>query len=85
MDNETNFESLDEEQIRYALDLQKRLNFLEETDASRKNFLKFVQNVWPDFILGNHHKVYAKKLQDIASKIESGNSITELSFNTGKT
>jgi len=67
MDNETNFESLDEEQIRYALDLQKRLNFLEETDASRKNFLKFVQNVWPDFILGNHHKVYAKKLQDIAS------------------
>jgi predicted phage terminase large subunit-like protein len=67
MDNETNFESLDEEQIRYALDLQKRLNFLEETDAARKNFLKFVQNVWPDFILGNHHKVYAKKLQDIAS------------------
>ena len=45
MDNETNFESLDEEQIRYALDLQKRLNFLEETDASRKNFLKFVQNL----------------------------------------
>ena len=67
MDNETNFESLDEEQIRYALDLQKRLNFLEETDAARENFLKFVQNVWPDFILGNHHKVYAKKLQDIAS------------------
>tara|TARA_B100001142_G_scaffold62747_2_gene61987 strand:+ start:1613 stop:3094 length:1482 start_codon:yes stop_codon:yes gene_type:complete len=67
MDNETNFESLDEEQIRYALDLQKRLNFLEETDAARKNFLKFVQNVWPDFILGNHHKVYAKKLQEIAS------------------
>tara|TARA_R110001606_G_scaffold10074_1_gene43053 strand:- start:1766 stop:3244 length:1479 start_codon:yes stop_codon:yes gene_type:complete len=67
MDNETNFESLDEEQIRYALDLQKRLNFLEETDASRKNFLKFVESCWPDFILGNHHKVYAKKLQDIAS------------------
>tara|TARA_B100000900_G_scaffold414896_1_gene442959 strand:- start:279 stop:1757 length:1479 start_codon:yes stop_codon:yes gene_type:complete len=67
MDNETNFETLDEEQIRYALDLQKRLNFLENIESSRGNFLNFVQHVWPDFILGNHHKIYAKKLQDIAS------------------
>ena len=39
MDNETNFETLDEEQIRYALDLQKRLNFLENIESSRGNFL----------------------------------------------
>ena len=49
MDNETNFETLDEEQIRYALDLQKRLNFLEDIESSRGNFLNFVQHVWPDF------------------------------------
>jgi len=66
MVKEVNYETLDEEQVRYALDLQKRLNFLEETGAARANFLKFVQSCWPDFILGNHHKVYAKKLQDIA-------------------
>ena len=66
MVKEVNYETLDEEQVRYALDLQKRLNFLEETDAARANFLKFVESCWPDFILGNHHKVYAKKLQDIA-------------------
>ena len=64
---EVDYSSLDEEQVRYALQLQERLNFLEEKDAAKSNFLTYVKKMWPDFIEGNHHKIYAKKLQDIAT------------------
>ena len=64
---EVDYSSLDEEQARYALQLQERLNFLEEKDAAKSNFLTYVKKMWPDFIEGNHHKIYAKKLQDIAT------------------
>ena len=64
---EIDYSILDEEQIRYAVQLQERLNFLNEKDAAKNNFLTYVKKMWPDFIEGNHHKIYAKKLQDIAS------------------
>jgi len=50
--------------------------FFEELDEYRasllreeaqEDFLKFVHTMWPGFIDGRHHKVMAKKFQDIAS------------------
>ena len=28
--------------------------------------MNFVKHVWPQFIEGRHHKIYAQKLQDVA-------------------
>ena len=49
------------------LRLKLRLAQLDKVENSKNNFLDFVQAMWPEFILGNHHKTIAKKLEDIAS------------------
>ena len=44
----------------------KKLEFSVQEQA-QKNFLPFVRNVWPEFKEGKHHKIIAKKFEDIAS------------------
>ena len=34
-------------------------------EESRSSYLTFVKKVWPDFITGSHHKIIAKKFEDI--------------------
>ena len=36
-------------------------------EEAQEDFLKFVHTMWPGFIDGRHHKVMAKKFEDIAS------------------
>jgi predicted phage terminase large subunit-like protein len=36
-------------------------------EEAQANFLKFVHTMWPGFIDGRHHKVMARKFEDIAS------------------
>ena len=31
-----------------------------------KNFLTYVRYIWPDFIMGEHHQVFAEKLEQVA-------------------
>ncbi len=35
-------------------------------EESRSSFLTFVKKVWPDFVAGSHHKIIAKKFEDIS-------------------
>lgn len=35
-------------------------------EASQKDFMEFVKQMWPGFILGRHHALMAKKFQEIA-------------------
>src|SRR5210317_1221623 len=35
-------------------------------EESRSTFLTFVKKVWPEFIAGSHHKIIAKKFEDIS-------------------
>ena len=49
------------------LKLELRLAQLEKNEESEKDFLKFVQAMWPDFIVGEHHRKISKKLERIAS------------------
>ncbi len=46
--------------------LVDRLNTLDSRHQREKSFLDFVKFVWPNFIQGSHHKIYAQKLQDVA-------------------
>ena len=57
---EIDYSILDEEQIRYALQLQERLNFLNEKDAAKNNFLTYVKKMWPDFTKKDFSKIINK-------------------------
>jgi len=38
-----------------------------EVEGCRNDFLKYVHKIWPEFIVGAHHKMIAKKFEDIAN------------------
>ena len=40
---------------------------LDKQEATQKDFLTFVKSVWPDFIEGYHHRIYAEKLNRVAN------------------
>ena len=47
-------------------------SFLEEEkeiqNKAKNDFMSFVKAVWPEFIEGAHHRVIAKKFNDLANK-----------------
>ena len=43
-----------------------KLSDLEKRDAYQTKFIDFVKHIWPSFIEGRHHKIYAEKLQNVA-------------------
>ena len=47
------------------LKLKLRLAQIERQEKAQKNFLDFVKEVWPEFIAGRHHKIIAKKFEQI--------------------
>jgi predicted phage terminase large subunit-like protein len=51
------------DQLSKHLDKYKELH---ERDELQDDFLKFVRYVWPSFIAGSHHKIFADKLERVA-------------------
>ena len=49
------------------LKLELRLARLEKNEVCREKFLNFVKVMWPEFIVGRHHKIIADKLERVAS------------------
>jgi len=49
------------------LKLELRLAKMSEVEGCKDDFLKYVRKVWPEFIAGAHHKMIAKKFEDIAN------------------
>jgi len=63
MENVSKLESLDTNTLKLILK-----NALEEKrEKAQGDFLAFVKTVWPEFIEGKHHKIYAEKLNRIAN------------------
>lgn len=60
-------DGLTDEQAREALQLQQRLNTLDYQNKSQNTFIPFVKHMWPDFIEGEHHKIFAKQLERVAT------------------
>ena len=58
---------LTDSEFKEALLLQERLANLEKQDSCQESFLDFINAMWPEFICGRHHKIFAKKLEDIAN------------------
>ena len=63
MENVSTLESLDTNTLKLLL----RDELAKKQEASQEDFLTFVKSVWPDFIQGKHHKIYAEKLNRIAN------------------
>ena len=59
-------DGLSGEEARYALKLKKRLGGLETQKKRQDEFMPFVKHMWPDFIEGEHHKIFAKQLEAVA-------------------
>ena len=58
-----NLESLDTNTLKLLL----RDAMAKKQEKSQGDFLSFVKEVWPDFIEGYHHRIYAEKLKRVAS------------------
>ena len=59
----SNLDSLDTKTLKYIL----KNAVLDKQEETQKDFLTFVKAVWPDFVEGKHHKIYAEKLNRIAN------------------
>jgi len=57
---------LTDEELAKVAPMLERLNQLDEREEKQKDFMSFVKYVWPQFIEGAHHKIYAEKLQAVA-------------------
>ena len=47
--------------------LELRLAQIERVEKCQRGFLTFVKAMWPEFIVGKHHRIIADKLERIAS------------------
>jgi len=59
----SNLESLDTQTLKYIL----KNALLDKQEKTQNDFLTFVKAVWPDFVEGKHHRIYAEKLNRIAN------------------
>jgi len=57
---------LSAEELQSVAPMLERLQALESQEVKQKDFMTFVKHVWPGFIGGEHHRIYAKKLQEVA-------------------
>ena len=62
MENVSKLESLDTNTLKLLL----KSKLEEKREKTQGDFLRFVKTVWPDFVQGYHHKVYAEKLNRVA-------------------
>ena len=61
MEPSPNLDSLDTQTLKYLL----KNAVVEKQEETQADFMKFVKTVWPEFIEGSHHKIYAEKLNRI--------------------
>ena len=61
------YDSLSDAELKEALLLKERLNLLNKQESCQNSFAEFIDHIWPEFICGRHHKIFAQKLEDIAN------------------
>ena len=59
-------EYLTDDEMSKLGEIVSRLDDLNKRDTYQTKFIDFVKHVWPAFIEGKHHKIYAEKLQNVA-------------------
>ena len=59
-------EYLSDDELSKLAPLLSRLTTLDDQKKNQEHYLTFVKKIWPSFIEGKHHKIYADKLQQVA-------------------
>ena len=59
--------NIPEEKLRHYLKLMEKQKQLVTAESARKDFMTYVGAIWEDFIEGEHHKIMAKKFNDLAT------------------
>ena len=54
-----------EEAAREILQLREQLAVIESREKAHDKFLEFIKMVYPNFIEGTHHRIFAEKLEGI--------------------
>jgi len=60
-------EYLTEEERKQLENFVDAFEHVNKRDRYQNNFLDFVKYVWPSFIAGRHHKIFAEKLERVAN------------------
>ena len=47
-------------------ELQEALSFKTLQRKGQESFITYIKHMWPDFIEGEHHKIFAEKLERVA-------------------
>jgi predicted phage terminase large subunit-like protein len=55
-----------ESEIKEILMLKERLKMLDSQDKCKKSFMEYIRHIWPGFIEGDHHRIIADKLTEVA-------------------
>ena len=58
---------LTESELKEALLLLEKQEGYSVQDECQKSFLKYINQMWPEFICGRHHQIFAQKLEDVAT------------------
>ena len=59
-------ESIPDDAAKRMAQLLERASALAKYEMARENFMEFVKLVWPGFIVGQHHRIVAEKLERVA-------------------
>jgi len=54
------------EAARELIDLSEALRVKQLQREGQQKFLTYVRHIWPDFIMGEHHRIFAEKLEQVA-------------------
>ena len=57
---------LADDKLREILMIKEKLKQIDNRDQAQKSFLSYIKAVWDGFIEGEHHKLFARKLEAVA-------------------
>ena len=60
------FEHVADDKLREILMIKERLQQIDNKTQAKKDFLSYIKAVWDGFVEGEHHKLFARKLEDVA-------------------
>ena len=66
MEKETFLGHVSDDALKEIVAIQDRIKKLDNSAESKKDFIAYIKNVWDGFIEGEHHKLFAKKLEAVA-------------------
>jgi hypothetical protein len=60
------FSKLTEAELKEALLLLEKQDGYSTQDECQESFLSYVNHMWPEFVCGRHHQIFAEKLEQVA-------------------